>query len=125
MPMPLIRIVYYSEPERSYGIDMKVLHETCVRNNGRDSIGGFLHYNGYYFLQVLEGERDKVSACYHRIASDPRHTNMVLIGSEVIEQLTYPSWTIGLDVGLKNPTKEVFLEHFASSKIDPAAMMSA
>jgi hypothetical protein len=104
---------------------MKALHDTCVRNNGRDGIGGFLHYNGFYFLQVLEGEQAKVSSCFNRISKDVHHGNLVVIGAEFIEKSTYPVWTIGLEGGMKNPSKDVFLAHFASSKVDPAAILPA
>jgi Sensors of blue-light using FAD len=120
--MSMIRIVYYSERTPSVGIDMRRLLDTCERNNVRDGIGGFLHYNGVYFLQVLEGERDVVRACYQRISADGAHTNLVLIGAEEIAARKFESWTMGLGAGLGNPTKETFLANFAASKVDPAVM---
>jgi Sensors of blue-light using FAD len=122
--MPLIRIVYYSEPNRASGINMKSLNDSCVRNNARDSIGGFLHYNGFYFLQVLEGEQAKVITCYERIVKDPRHNNLVLIGAEHVEKPIYPEWSIGLDSGINFPTKEVFLANFAASTVDTSILQA-
>lgn len=121
----LIRIVYYSERDPVVGLDLKWLNETCVRNNTRDEIGGFLHYNGYYFLQVLEGDQVAVSNCYARIEASGLHRNLVLIGAERIEARTYPAWSMGLGEGMKFPTKEMFLAHFAASRVDPVVVVRA
>jgi hypothetical protein len=122
IPMPLIRIVYYSERNPAVGLDMKRLIDACERNNTRDDIGGFLHYNGLYFLQVLEGEHDLVRACYARIKEDKTHNNMVLIGAETVTERKFLAWTIGVDPGVSNPSKETFIANFASSTIDPALL---
>lgn len=117
--MPLIRIVYYSEREPLRGLDMRSLLATCERNNMRDEIGGFLHYNGHYFLQVLEGEADVVIGCYRRISADIHHRNLVVLGAEHIETRSFGNWKMGLEAGLQYPTKDVFKANFASSKLDP------
>jgi hypothetical protein len=114
-----IRIVYYSERNEGVGIDMKRLIDACERNNARDGIGGFLHYNGTYFLQVLEGPRDLVRACYTRILADRTHRNMVLIGADTIETRKFHDWTLALDGTSGSPSKETFLANFAMDKVDP------
>ena len=116
--MPLIRIVYYSERNPKVGLDMKRLIDACERNNPRDHIGGFLHYNGVYFLQVLEGEQDVVRACYARIKADETHNNLVLIGAETVTDRKFADWTMGVNAGVANPSKDTFLENFASSTVD-------
>ena len=118
--MSLIRIVYYSERNAKVGLDMRRLLDACERNNVRDGIGGFLHYNGTYFLQVLEGNSDVVRACYARIRADVTHVNLVLIGAETIVARKFEGWTMKLDAGTENPSKDVFLANFATSTIDPA-----
>jgi hypothetical protein len=120
--VPLIRVIYHSEPSRSASIDMKSLHDECLRNNTHDNIGGFLHYNGYHFMQVLEGEQAKVIACYQRIANDKRHTNLKLVAAQFVDVLQYHEWKIGLEGGRQFPAKEVFLENFAASIIDPTVL---
>ena len=120
--MSLIRIVYYSERNPTNGLDMKRLIDACERNNPRDGISGFLHYNGVYFLQVLEGDQLRVRDCYERIRADETHKNLVLIGAERISERKFAEWTIDVNAGVSNPSKEVFLEKFASSTIDPALL---
>lgn len=120
--VPLIRIVYHSQPARSGSIDMKSLHDDCLRNNTHDNIGGFLHYNGYHFMQVLEGEQAKVIACYRRISNDTRHTNIKLVAAQFIDAPHYQDWKIGLEGGRQYPAKDVFEANFAASIIDPTVL---
>jgi Sensors of blue-light using FAD len=117
--MNLTRIIYYSERNAALSLDVRQLLGTCHKNNSRDNITGFLHYNGFYFLQVLEGGRAVVSACYHRIAADPRHHNIVLINAEDVATRAFPTWAMGLHEGMNDRTREIFLRYFASSKVDP------
>lgn len=120
--MPLIRIVYYSERNRLVGLDMRALLDVCERNNMRDEIGGFLHYNGLYFLQALEGEQAIVGACYRRILADNHHNNIVLLGAEFVDGRMFGTWAMELAAGAKYPSKEVFEANFATSTIDPALL---
>jgi Sensors of blue-light using FAD len=117
--MNLTRIIYYSERNASAALDLRQLLTTCHTNNGRDGLTGFLHFNGFYFLQVLEGSRAAVSACYHRIAADPRHSNIVLISCSDVRERLFPSWSMGLHEGMNERTKEIFLRYFATNKVDP------
>jgi Sensors of blue-light using FAD len=117
--MNLTRIIYYSERNTSVALDLRQLLATCHKNNARDGLTGFLHYNGFYFLQVLEGGRAPVSSVYHRIAADPRHSNIVLISCVDVRERLFPSWSMGLHEGMDDRTKEVFLRYFATNKVDP------
>jgi Sensors of blue-light using FAD len=117
--MNLSRIVYYSERNPSAAMDLRQLLASCHKNNARDDITGFLHFNGFYFLQVLEGGRAKISACYHRIASDPRHNNIILINAGDVTERLFPSWSMGLHEGMSAQTNDIFKRYFATSKVDP------
>jgi len=120
--MSMIRIVYYSERNPTVGLDMKKLLDTSQRNNVRDGIGGFLHYNGLYFLQALEGEQSVVAACYGRIEKDPSHHNIVVIGAEVVTERKFERWGMGLAAGVGYPSKETFIEKFSASEVDPSIL---
>ena len=57
------------------------------RNNHADGITGLLLYDGYHFLQVLEGEAERVRRAYARIKADPRHRALILLSShDVMER---------------------------------------
>lgn len=117
--MNLTRVIYYSERNSAVALDTRQLLSTCHKNNARDGLTGFLHYNGYYFLQILEGGRASVSACYHRIAADPRHGNIVLISCMDVHERLFPSWSMGLHEGMGDRTTEIFMRYFATSHVDP------
>ncbi len=117
--MNLSRIIYYSERNASVALDVRQLLATCHKNNARDGLTGFLHYNGFYFLQVIEGGRAQLSSTYHRIASDARHANIVLVSCLDVRERLFPTWSMGLHEGMNDRTKEIFMRYFASSKVDP------
>ena len=47
-----------------------------------------------YYVQLLEGERRVVDACYQRICRDPRHSHVGLILFEVIDERLFPDWSM-------------------------------
>ena len=62
--------------------------------NQRDQITGLLVAREDYFLQLLEGDEDKVQACFARIRSDRRHSQIVLQGSCKITERMMPDWNM-------------------------------
>lgn len=117
--MNLTRLVYYSQRNPSERLDVAELLKTCQRNNARNNLTGMLHYNGDHFLQVLEGGRAEVSAIYHRIARDPRHSNIILIAASDVRERLFPSWSMGMHEGMSEQTRVVFLRYFASDQVNP------
>ncbi len=117
--MNLTRLVYYSQRNPSMSMDLRELIKTCHRNNAMNSITGILHYSGTYFLQVLEGGRAEVSATYHRIANDPRHSNVILISCSDVRERLFPVWTMGLHEGMDEETRNIFLRYFATKDVNP------
>ncbi len=117
--MNLTRLVYYSQRNPSESLDVKELIETCKRNNARLNLSGLLHYNGDHFLQVLEGGRVEVSALYHRIARDTRHSNIILLGCTDVRERMFPSWSMGLHQGMDDRTRQIYLRYFATDDINP------
>ena len=117
--MNLTRLVYYSQRNPSETLQIDSLIETCQRNNGRMNVSGILHYNGDHFLQVLEGGRVEVSALYHRIARDPRHSNIILMGCSDVHERMFPRWSMGLHQGMDDQTREIYLRYFATDEVNP------
>jgi Sensors of blue-light using FAD len=120
--MNLTRIVYYSERSATVPMDVRQMLATCHNNNARDGLTGYLFVNNHYYLQVLEGGRGAVSACYHRIAADPRHTNIVLISCLDVRERLFPAWSMGMHEGMNDQTKATFLRYFATEKVDPMSV---
>lgn len=117
--MILTRLVYYSQRNPSERMDIAELIETCRRNNARAFITGMLHYNGDHFLQVLEGGRAEVSAIYHRIARDPRHSNIILISCQDVRERMFPTWSMGMHEGMDGEARNIFLRYFSTDEVNP------
>jgi Sensors of blue-light using FAD len=70
-----------------------VLRKAHAWNTENDITGVLCEGQGVY-LQVLEGERSKVTRLYSRISADPRHTDLELIHCECITEKRYGKWSM-------------------------------
>jgi hypothetical protein len=64
------------------------------RNNHADGITGLLLYDGYRFLQALEGEAGRVQRCFERIKADPRHRACVLLSKYEVIDRSFGTWSM-------------------------------
>lgn len=91
----LIRLIYVS---KAVGPQNRTLTDSILRKantwNTQDDITGVLCEGQGMFLQVLEGERGKVTRLYARIFADPRHTDLELIHCECITRRRYGKWSM-------------------------------
>ncbi len=91
----LIRLIYLSkavDPQTRTLTD-SILRKAHVWNTENDITGVLCEGQGV-FLQVLEGERAKVTRLYARIFADPRHTDLELIHCESITERRYGDWSM-------------------------------
>lgn len=63
--------------------------------NADQGINGLLLFQDGHFLQVLEGEMDKVRKLFKRICEDPRHNQIALLFEELVSEAQYPDWSMG------------------------------
>jgi len=68
---------------------------SCQRNNAILGITGLLIVKDNLFLQVLEGEAEAIQTVFHRIQTDSRHQDIIVINWEPIEKRVFPSWSMG------------------------------
>jgi hypothetical protein len=90
--MSLMQLFYASTP---FGFSNPVLNNilsSARRNNARDDITGALVCRADLYLQMLEGSRAAVTKTFHRILTDDRHLDVVLIGSGDIKTRLFPKW---------------------------------
>ena len=92
--MPLSRLIYASLRGSRSPRDMIEILEQSEARNAVDAITGALVMTPDYYLQLLEGERRVVDACYHRICRDPRHSHVGLILFELVEERLFPDWSM-------------------------------
>ena len=74
-PKEIEQLIYTSQA--AVPMDEAVLNdilETARSTNQKLNITGFLVFDGEYFVQLLEGEKNSIESLYAKIAKDPRHT---------------------------------------------------
>jgi Sensors of blue-light using FAD len=97
--MTMMRLIYFSETNfpiaGAQGRDMfrKIL-EASARHNIERGLTGALIFDWDFFLQVLEGEREKVSQTFVAIAQDRRHKHVTLVDAAPIDRRQFSSWTM-------------------------------
>lgn len=94
--MSLIRLVYSSQAELDLRLsDVKEILETARTNNRALGVCGMLFYNSKYFLQALEGDKDKVKSLYDKIGEDFRHDGVNVVSEDQIDDTLFSDWTMG------------------------------
>lgn len=88
----LVRMIYVSRPKVSTPEEYETILESSRRNNARDYISGALVWREDFNIQVLEGPRSSVSACFMRIASDPRHKDIHLVACTDVSHRLFAEW---------------------------------
>ncbi len=90
-----IRLIYLS---KAVDAQTSELAEAILRQahawNTQNDVTGVLCQGQDVFLQVLEGERGKVTNLYARIHADPRHKDLELIHCENISKRRYGDWSM-------------------------------
>lgn len=63
-------------------------------NNEQHAITGALAYGNGQFMQIIEGEKDALSALYQIVANDDRHHDLVKFADKEIAQRSFPDWSM-------------------------------
>jgi Sensors of blue-light using FAD len=90
------------------------------RNNQRDGITGYLVSDGTWFLQILEGDHEKVMAALVRIRFDQRHSDVAVISTREIRTRSFPHWSMGGSV--RTPAMQAIFRRHRLDGLDPAAV---
>ncbi len=93
--MSLVQLIYVSDLVAQDESQIAAILSSSVRHNLENGITGMLLYSQGNFLQVLEGERDKVEETYARICQDKRHHNTVMLTEEEVSERQFADWTMG------------------------------
>lgn len=121
--MRLMRLTYVSKPVDGFG--NKETFDDIVRvareRNLQDGITGILLANGKYFIQAIEGESVKLSACFMRIANDIRHENIELMEAVEANERHFSEWSMFFgDLNAVNP--DITRRFARNSHFDPREM---
>lgn len=63
--------------------------------NEKHQITGMLIYSNATYMQVLEGETKDVHQLFEKIQQDTRHTGIVKLLEEEINERDFPKWSMG------------------------------
>ena len=87
------QIIYSSEatvPMQAH--DLEELLQQARRRNGEQGISGALVYTDGVFLQVLEGERDRLHDLMESILKDVRHEHVAILREGEVEVARFSQW---------------------------------
>ncbi len=118
----LVRLMYVSRAVE--GAPPAVLFDILKKskaNNHKAGITGVLCYSEGIFLQALEGARLVVNALYNRIATDPRHFDVMLLNYEEISERHFPNWFMG-HIDLSRLNSSVLLKYSEMATLNPYAV---
>jgi hypothetical protein len=90
------------------------------RNNQRDGLTGYLVFDGTWFMQILEGDHEKVMAALVRIRFDSRHSDVTVINTREIRVRSFPQWSMGGSV--KTPAMRAIFRRHGLDRLDPAVV---
>lgn len=72
------------------------IQEAALEHNPKLGITGMLLYGGGYFIHLLEGERDNVTALYGRLTSDGLHADLKIVFRGPAEERLFPNWAMAV-----------------------------
>ena len=118
----LVRLMYASRATETVRPDtLSAILKKSTSNNPGVGVTGVLCFSGTIFLQVLEGGRSQVSKLYNHIARDPRHSEVVLLSYEEVEERNFAGWSMG-QVNMNRLNPAVLLKYSEAAVLDPYAV---
>jgi hypothetical protein len=99
--MEFSQTIYTSTAVRPFSdAELRELLGKARERNTAIEVSGVLLHQGGTFLQVLEGEADRVGAVYERIGRDARHRDVLLLHRRAVTERNFGDWSMGfVDIG--------------------------
>jgi len=118
----LSRLIYTSECARPLDSDdIQALLDAARRKNRRRDLTGMLVFNSTHFLQVVEGDRERLSELYADLVRDPRHQHLLMLGVEPIARRTFVDWDMGFAAS-DAVHAPIYLRHTAHRTLEPRGL---
>ena len=115
----LVRLMYASRSTEQVRPEaLNAILKKSTLNNPTVGVTGVLCFSGEVFLQVLEGGRSQVSKLYNRIAQDPRHSDVVLLSYDEIDERSFAGWAMG-QVNMTRLNPALLLKNSEVAALDP------
>ncbi|WP_404355526.1 BLUF domain-containing protein [Methylotuvimicrobium sp. KM1] len=123
--MYLVRLIYASRAREGFGPnDVEQILGVARKTNAQKGITGMLCFNGYNFLQSLEGSRTAVNELYRHILEDKRHFDTTLLEYREIVARDFDNWHMGY-LGLTKENQALLLRFSNNLEFDPFKMSGA
>lgn len=108
--MPLTRLLYLSKSTLADGRRTRLEQLTDILTVAREinrqkNVTGALAYDGEYFMQALEGEREDVWELFVKIFTDKRHADVTLVEFVEVPERLFGNWYMAL--GTRTPETEL------------------
>lgn len=114
MPLRLITSIIYVSTARPGLVeeDLLAIQTSAQRNNARFGITGLILFNGFNFMQCIEGDRASANECLHRIELDDRHSGMTVITHGEISSPQFSQWRMfGALLPVQSEVAQAGLDH--------------
>lgn len=93
--MSISRLVYVSTAHPDLMLtDIDAIVDTARARNEAEGITGLLIFNGFNFMQLLEGPPESVERVFASICKDTRHSGVVRILSASAGDRVFGGWTM-------------------------------
>ena len=122
----LVRLMYASRAVATMDAEeLQAILRRSKTHNPQVGVTGLLCYcqASAIFIQALEGGRAAVSALYNRIAADARHSEVMLLSYDEIDERRFAGWSMGL-VNMARLNPALLLKYSASPRLDPYSVSS-
>ncbi|SMF73781.1 Sensors of blue-light using FAD [Pseudobacteriovorax antillogorgiicola] len=91
----IYNLAYYSTPRDGLNDeDIAAILKVARKYNKKNDISGILIYENNLFLQILEGEKDRVKDLFDRIRKDPRHHNIQPYVQSLASDRIFRDWSM-------------------------------
>jgi hypothetical protein len=71
------------------------LHQVSQKNNKKSEITGMLLYQEGNFMQIIEGNKERVLELFSKVTMDKHHKDIYKIMSGSIEKRNFNDWSMG------------------------------
>ncbi|MGW8122399.1 BLUF domain-containing protein [Roseivirga echinicomitans] len=103
----LFELIYHSKavPNNIEDYEIENILKTSREFNEKQNITGCLLFHNGQFLQILEGDFEKVNALYKSIRSDKRHHSVITLHMQEIDARAYRNWNMAYKKFTKDSIK--------------------
>jgi hypothetical protein len=81
-------------PRAGITADVGKILETSRRKNRLYGVTGVLFFDGFHFVQTLEGPAKAIATLYEQISGDSRHENIVLLNHAAVGGRCFADWAM-------------------------------